>query len=117
MSRRTAIFALSAVIALAPAFAAAQDALFREVVGPRDLVPLPLPQGTDPFADAGLPSVTRAYLNRADSSPDAICDAAAVRFATPGGFWTLSWNAPVGDLASAAEPIARFLAGMTITRR
>lgn len=99
------------------AFAAAQDALFTDVVGPRDLRPLALPSAADPFAAAGLPSVTRAYLNRADSARDAICDAAAVRWETPGGFWTLSWNAPVGDLASAAGPLAALLAATTITRR
>jgi len=96
-------------------FAEAQDALFLEAVGPRDLTPVHLGEAAQPFVDAKVKHVARAYMNR--TGADSICDAAAVRFETPGGFWTLSWNASIGDLAAATERMGELLRSVRLERR
>lgn len=97
------------------AFAKAQDALFLELVGSRDIAALDLGEAAQPFVEAKVQHLARAYVNRENS--DSICDAAAVRFETPGGFWTLSWNAAIGDLDAATERMGELLRALRLDRR
>ncbi|MCA9283097.1 MAG: hypothetical protein KDA30_13745 [Phycisphaerales bacterium] len=87
-------------------------ALLEAVPGKRVAEIPPLPD--DPFARAALP--TRAFAYPTGAGSDVICDSAAIFAATPAGIWTISWNAPVGQLDQAQSAIAEFLRSLRVER-
>lgn len=94
-------------------FASSQDAAFIEAIGPRDIVPIEVMGADLRLRPLGIPYIARVYLNRAGEE-NAICDAAALRFETAGGFWTISWNAPLGGIQESTAQLELFMDGVRV---
>jgi hypothetical protein len=67
------------------AYAAWADGTLKE----REIRDVDLRGMRNPIEDAGLAFVARSYVNKRGAA-GAVCDAAGVRFETPGGFWTIT---------------------------
>lgn len=85
----------------------------------REIKPFEIGANRNPIREAGLPYVARTYVNLQRSggpAPTAICDAAGLRFETPGGFWTISCNSDLGKIDEALPAIDELLRVMDIER-
>ena len=93
------------------AFAAWADGMLKE----REIRDVDLRGMRNPIEEAGLAFVARSYVNRPGAA-GAVCDAAGVRFETPGGFWTITWNADLGKIDASMPVIREVLRIMDIER-
>lgn len=94
------------------------NAAFAEVVTDRRIEPLAM-EASDAggIEGAGLP--WRAFTFVTDTGrpgASSICDAGAIRFATPGGFWTISWNSDLGGVGDTVPVMREFLGRLRIDR-
>ncbi len=97
------------------AYSAWADDLLKE----REIRPVDLGRVRNPIREAGLPFVAKTYVNvqrPGQPAPTSICDAAGLRFETPGGFWTISCNADRGHVDDAVASITECLRVMTVSR-
>ncbi len=97
------------------AYSAWGDAMLKE----REIKTANLKFARNPIKDAGLPFVAKTYVNvvkPGTAAPNAICDAAGLRFETPGGFWTISWNADLGQIDKSMWIAEELLGKMDIAR-
>lgn len=100
------------------AYCAEANAAFAEAVTDRRIEPLAF-EASDAWGieRAGLP--WRAFTFVTDtgrSGASSICDAGAIRFATPGGFWTISWNSDLGGVGDTIPVMREFLGRLRVDR-
>ena len=93
------------------AYAAWADGMLKE----REIRDVDLRGMRNPIEEAGLAFVARSYVNKRGAA-GAVCDAAGVRFETPGGFWTITWNADLGKIEASMPVIREVLRVMEIER-
>jgi thiol-disulfide isomerase/thioredoxin len=93
------------------AYAAWADGMLKE----REIRDVNLRGMRNPIEEAGLAFVARSYVNKRGAA-GAVCDAAGVRFETPGGFWTITWNADLGKIEASMPVIREVLQVMEIER-
>lgn len=85
------------------AYSAWADNLLKE----RTIRTVSLSSDNNPLTRSAIPHVLKTYVNvaRAGHPSTAICDAAGLRFETPGGFWTISCNSDLGKVDQAVAAI------------
>lgn len=96
-------------------YAAWADNMLKE----REIREIEIRAARNPVRDAGFPYVARTYVNvkrPGQPAPTAICDAAGMRFETPGGFWTISWNSDLGKIDRSMPALEELLRVMEIRK-